>query len=58
MPREARGKSVAIRPVRAVVNHATTEVFFENLEVSRRTSSARRARAPATSSTAWMPSAS
>jgi alkylation response protein AidB-like acyl-CoA dehydrogenase len=31
--REARGKSVAIRPIRAMVNHATTEVFFENLEV-------------------------
>jgi alkylation response protein AidB-like acyl-CoA dehydrogenase len=31
--REARGTSVAIRPIRAMVNHATTEVFFENLEV-------------------------
>ena len=31
--RDARGKSVAIRPIRTMVNHATTEVFFENLEV-------------------------
>ncbi len=29
--RAARG--VAIRPIRTMINHATTEVFFENLEV-------------------------
>jgi acyl-CoA dehydrogenase len=29
--RDARG--VAIRPIRTMINHATTEVFFENLEV-------------------------
>jgi alkylation response protein AidB-like acyl-CoA dehydrogenase len=31
--REVRGTSVAIRPIRTMINHATTEVFFENLEV-------------------------
>jgi len=31
--RDVRGKSVTIRPIRAMVNHATTEVFLENLEV-------------------------
>ena len=31
--RAARGKSVTIRPIRTMLNHATTEVFFENLEV-------------------------
>jgi acyl-CoA dehydrogenase len=31
--RDVRGKSVTIRPIRAMLNHATTEVFFENLEV-------------------------
>src|SRR5690242_6485818 len=31
--REARGKGVAIRPIRTMMNHATTEVFFDNLEV-------------------------
>jgi len=31
--REARGKGLTIRPLRAMLNHATTEVFFDNLEV-------------------------
>ena len=31
--RAARGKSVEIRPIRTMLNHATTEVFFEDLEV-------------------------
>jgi len=35
-----------------MINHATTEVFFDNLEIPPRTSSARKARASATCSTA------
>jgi alkylation response protein AidB-like acyl-CoA dehydrogenase len=31
--REVRGKSVTIRPIRTMMNHATTEIFFDNLEV-------------------------
>src|SRR5690348_16077408 len=31
--RAARGKGVTIRPIRTMMNHATTEVFFDNLEV-------------------------
>ena len=31
--REARGNGVTIRPIRTMMNHATTEVFFDNLEV-------------------------
>ncbi len=31
--REARGKSLTIRPIRTMMNHATTEVFFDNMEV-------------------------
>ena len=31
--REARGKGVEIRPIKALINHNTTEVFFDNLEV-------------------------
>jgi alkylation response protein AidB-like acyl-CoA dehydrogenase len=31
--REAVGRGLAIRPVRTMLNHATTELFFENLEV-------------------------
>jgi len=31
--REARGKGLTIRPIRTMINHATTEVFFDNLEV-------------------------
>jgi hypothetical protein len=34
--REARGKGVSIRPIRTMMNHATTEVFFDNLEVPAR----------------------
>jgi acyl-CoA dehydrogenase len=31
--REAIGKGLTIRPVRTMMNHATTELFFEDLEV-------------------------
>jgi len=31
--REAAGKGLTIRPVRTMLNHATTELFFDNLEV-------------------------
>jgi alkylation response protein AidB-like acyl-CoA dehydrogenase len=31
--REARGNGMEIRPIRAMVNHSTTEVFFDNLEI-------------------------
>src|SRR6266849_366736 len=31
--RAARGKGLTIRPIRTMINHATTEVFFDNLEV-------------------------
>src|SRR4029079_39741 len=31
--RESRGRGMDIRPLKAMVNHNTTEVFFDNLEV-------------------------
>ncbi len=31
--REARGNGMSIRPIRTMMNHATTEVFFDNLRV-------------------------
>ncbi len=31
--RAARGDGLTIRPIRAMLNHATTEVFFEDLEI-------------------------
>lgn len=31
--REAIGNGLSIRPIRTMINHATTEVFFDNLEV-------------------------
>ena len=31
--RTAKGKGLTIRPIRTMMNHATTEVFFENLRV-------------------------
>ena len=31
--REARGQGLTIRPIRTMMNHATTEVFIENLRV-------------------------
>ncbi len=31
--REARGNGLTIRPIRTMINHATTEVFFDDLEV-------------------------
>ncbi|HXX51206.1 MAG TPA: acyl-CoA dehydrogenase family protein [Xanthobacteraceae bacterium] len=32
--RAAKGNGLTIRPIRTMMNHATTEVFFENLRVS------------------------
>ncbi len=31
--REVRGKSLTIRPIRTMMNHGTTEVFFDNMRV-------------------------
>jgi acyl-CoA dehydrogenase len=31
--RESRGKGMDIRPLKAMVNHNTTEIFFDNLEI-------------------------
>jgi acyl-CoA dehydrogenase len=31
--REARGRGLTIRPIRTMMNHATTEIFFDNLKV-------------------------
>ena len=31
--REALGRGLTIRPIRTMINHSTTEVFFDNLEV-------------------------
>jgi alkylation response protein AidB-like acyl-CoA dehydrogenase len=31
--REARGQGVTIRPIRTMMNHATTEIFFDDLRV-------------------------
>src|SRR5690606_37414588 len=31
--REARGRGLTIRPIRTMLNHATTEVFFDDLRV-------------------------
>jgi acyl-CoA dehydrogenase len=31
--RAAKGKGLTIRPIRTMINHATTEVFFEGLEI-------------------------
>ena len=31
--REAKGHGLTIRPIRTMMNHATTEVFFDNLQV-------------------------
>jgi alkylation response protein AidB-like acyl-CoA dehydrogenase len=31
--RDALGRGLAIKPIRAMINHATTEVFFDNLRV-------------------------
>jgi len=31
--KQALGKGLTIRPIRTMINHATTEVFFDNLEV-------------------------
>jgi acyl-CoA dehydrogenase len=31
--RAAKGKGLTIRPIRTMMNHATTEIFFDNLEI-------------------------
>ncbi|MBX3490342.1 acyl-CoA dehydrogenase family protein [Parvibaculum sp.] len=31
--REARGRGLTIRPIRTMLNHATTELYFDNVEV-------------------------
>jgi len=31
--RRAKGRGLTIRPIRTMINHATTEVFFDNLEI-------------------------
>ncbi|HXF90024.1 MAG TPA: acyl-CoA dehydrogenase family protein [Xanthobacteraceae bacterium] len=31
--RQARGKGLTIKPIRTMMNHATTEVFFDNLRI-------------------------
>src|SRR5688500_2649322 len=31
--REARGRGMEIRPIRAMINHATTEIFFDDLKI-------------------------
>jgi alkylation response protein AidB-like acyl-CoA dehydrogenase len=31
--REAKGRGLTLRPIRTMMNHATTEVFFENMRV-------------------------
>lgn len=31
--REARGHGLTIRPIRTMINHATTELFFDNLKI-------------------------
>ena len=33
--RKARGEGLTIRPIRTMMNHATTEVFFDNMPVSK-----------------------
>ncbi len=35
--REAKGHGLTIRPIRTMMNHATTEVFFDNLKVPAET---------------------
>ena len=51
--REAVRHGLTIRPIRTMLNHATTELFFDNLRrAGREPASARKARASATSSTA------
>ena len=31
--RKAKGNGLTIRPIRTMMNHATTEVFFDNLRI-------------------------
>ena len=46
--RSASGQELTIRPLETMINHHTTEVFFEGLRVPAETASATRARASAT----------
>ena len=51
--RESLGNGLEIRPIEAMINHNTNEVFFDNLEGAGREPDRRgRAGASATSSTA------
>ena len=51
--RDAVGHGLTIRPIRTMINHATTELFFDDLPGAGRQSDRRgRPRASATSSTA------
>jgi acyl-CoA dehydrogenase len=50
--REAVGKGLTIRPVRTMLNHATTELFFDNLRGARREPDRRGGQGLRTSSTA------
>jgi len=45
--RQAVGHGLTIRPIRTMMNHATTEVFFDDLEVPSRTWSVKKGRASA-----------
>ena len=35
--REANGKGMEIRPIKAMINHNTTEMFFDNLRIPAET---------------------
>ena len=50
--RAARGDGLEIRPIRTMINHATTEIFFDNLRIPADSLIGEEARASATSSTA------
>ncbi len=46
-----RGRSAEIRPIRTMMNHSTTEVFFDELEIPADALVGEEGRASATSST-------
>jgi alkylation response protein AidB-like acyl-CoA dehydrogenase len=50
--RHLKGKGLEVRPLKMMMNHSTNALFFDNMEIPRTASSARRARASPTSSTA------
>ena len=50
--REALGNGLTIQPIRTMMNHATTEVFFDTLEVPAANLIGEEGRASATSSRA------